>query len=103
MTIDIDALSEAELVELNHRVVARLRMLAQMRAHVDMLTFRIGERVCFHSSGRGDVEGVVGRYNRKTVTVIARDGGVWNVSPGYLRRVVEGGAGGPNVVPLKGR
>ena len=33
MTIDIDGLSEAELVDLNNRVVACLRPLAGMRAH----------------------------------------------------------------------
>jgi hypothetical protein len=30
--IDIDLLSEAELIELNHKVVARLRFLNQMRS-----------------------------------------------------------------------
>jgi len=29
----IDGLSEAELVDLNNRVVARRRLLAEMRAH----------------------------------------------------------------------
>lgn len=33
MRIDIDGPSEAELVDLNRRVVARLRLLAEMRAH----------------------------------------------------------------------
>ena len=32
MKIDIDKLTEPELVDLNHRIVARLRFLAQMRA-----------------------------------------------------------------------
>lgn len=31
--IDIDRLNEAELIDLNHRVVARLKFLQQMRAH----------------------------------------------------------------------
>ena len=35
--INIDRLTEAELVDLNHRIVARLRLLNQMRAHLDML------------------------------------------------------------------
>ncbi len=43
--IDIDRLSEAELVDLNHRVVERLRFLQQMRAHTEMLEFSIGDRV----------------------------------------------------------
>ena len=37
MTIDIDKLIEAELIDLNNRVVARLKFLHQMRAHARML------------------------------------------------------------------
>jgi hypothetical protein len=84
--IDIDRLSEAELVDLNHRVVERLRFLQQMRAHAEMLEFSIGDRVCFHAGGHGVVEGMLTRYNRKTVTVIADGGRHWNVSPSLLRR-----------------
>ena len=47
MVIDIDRLSEAELVDLNYRIVERLRLLQHIRAHADMLEFRIGERVTF--------------------------------------------------------
>ena len=43
MSIDIDELSEQELVGLNHRIVARLRFLSQMRAHAQMLDFKIGD------------------------------------------------------------
>jgi hypothetical protein len=86
--IDIDTLSEAELIDLNHRVVARLRVLRDMRAHVGMLEFRIGDRVSFQPSGDRRLEGVVARYNRKTVSVITGDGGQWNVSPSLLSRVL---------------
>jgi hypothetical protein len=44
MPIDIDALTEAELIDLNHRVLARLCFLAQGDAQATMLAFRIGER-----------------------------------------------------------
>ena len=84
MTIDIDALTEPELIDLNHRIVARLRVLRDMRAHVGMLEFRIGDRVTFQPPGNRPLEGVLTRYNRKTVTVITDDGGQWNVSPGFL-------------------
>jgi hypothetical protein len=47
MAINIDQLSEAELIDLNNRIVARLRFLQQMRAHVEMLEFNIGDRVTF--------------------------------------------------------
>ena len=42
MDIDIDKLKEAQLIDLNHRVVARLKFLQQMRAHASMLQFSIG-------------------------------------------------------------
>jgi len=84
--IDIDRLSETEFVDLNHRVVERLRFLQQMRAHAEMLEFCIGDRVCFHAGGHGVVEGMITRYNRRTVTVIADGGRQWNVSPSLLRR-----------------
>jgi hypothetical protein len=86
VTIDIDGLSEAELLDLNRRVVERLRLLRQMRAHKQMLEFRIGDRVAFRADGRGAVEGMLTRYNRKSVTVITNDGHQWNVSPGLLTR-----------------
>ena len=86
MKIDIDELSEAELIDLNHRVVERLRFLSQMRAHSQMLDFKIGERVTFHPDGHPPLIGIVTRYNRKTVTVITETGQHWNVAPGLLRR-----------------
>ena len=51
MNIDIDKLTEDELVDLNNRIVARLRFLNQMRAHSQMLDFRIDDRVTFQPSG----------------------------------------------------
>ena len=41
MKIDIDRLTEAELIDLNNRIVERLRFLHQMRSHAEMLDFRI--------------------------------------------------------------
>jgi hypothetical protein len=86
MTINIDALTEDELVDLNRRIVERLRLLQHMRAHKQMLEFRVGDRVTFQGDGRGTVEGMLTRYNRKTVTVLTDDGHQWNVSPSLLSR-----------------
>jgi hypothetical protein len=61
MMIDIDKLTEAELIDLNHRVVARLRFLGQMRAHAKMLEFKIGDRVAFQAEGRPPVVGMLTR------------------------------------------
>ncbi|MGH9742076.1 MAG: hypothetical protein ACRD51_06960 [Candidatus Acidiferrum sp.] len=85
--VDIDSLSEEELIELNHKVVARLRFLSQMRSHSAMLDFRIGERVKFHPTGRAPVFGILTRYNKKTVTVVTDAGENWNVAPGLLSKV----------------
>jgi len=85
MKIDIDKLTEPELIELNHRIVERLRLLRQMRAHAEMLEFRIGDRVEFHGDGRR-VVGMLTRYNKRTVTVITDTGERWNVAPGLLCR-----------------
>jgi len=51
MQIDIDQLNESELFDLNHRIVARLKLLQHLNAHASMLEFRIGERVRFIRKG----------------------------------------------------
>jgi hypothetical protein len=85
--IDIDSLTEEELVALNHKIVARLRFLSQMRSHSAMLDFRIGERVTFRIDGKRTVIGTLTQYNKKTVTVITDSGEHWNVAPGLLSKV----------------
>lgn len=103
MTIDIDRLSEPELIDLNRRIVERLRFLNQMRAHRDMLEFRIGDRIGFQTDRSHIIHGTITRYNKKTVTVIADDGRRWNVSPGLLHAVPAAGdhAGSKNVTPAR--
>ena len=89
MTIDIDKLNENELIDLNNRIVARLRFLNQMRAHSQMLDFRIGDRVTFQPEGRPPLFGIITRYNRKTVTVVTDSGQHWNVAPSLLRKATS--------------
>jgi len=103
--IDIDSLTEAELIDLNNRVVERLRFLHQARAHSRMLEFSVGDRVSFQPEGREPLLGVLTRYNKKTVTVITEQGQRWNVSPGALRKVKDVGAhvSGPNIVEIRKR
>jgi hypothetical protein len=84
--IDIDSLSEQELIDLNHKIVSRLRFLREMRSHAQMLDFRIGERVGFQPPGQPEVLGTLTRYNKKSVTAIADNGQRWNVHPGLLHK-----------------
>jgi hypothetical protein len=97
-------LTEAELVDLNNRIVERLRFLNHMRAHAEMLEFKIGDRVSFQPAGRPLVIGMLTRYNRKTVTVITDNGQHWNVAPQFLRKMAvseEEESGSAKVIRLK--
>jgi hypothetical protein len=87
MKIDINGLTEEELVDLNHRVVERLRLMRQVRTHVAMLEYRIGETVSFAPDGRGTLVGVITRYNKKSVTVLTSSGESWRVAPNLLIKV----------------
>jgi hypothetical protein len=105
---DIDSLSEEDLIELNHKIVARLRFLSQMRSHSKMLDFRIGERLKFRPDRRPEITGILTQYNKKTVTVITDSGEHWRVAPGLLSRVQTDQAGSARrkeikVVPLSNR
>lgn len=107
MPIDIDRLTESELIDLNHRIVARLRFMRQLNAHTTMLEFRIGERVTFHPNGHLPVVGMITRYNKKTVTVVTDDGQRWNVAPQFLEPVTTTMASAEdvsgNVVSIRSR
>ncbi len=87
--IDIDHLPEQELIDLNHKIISRLRFLREMRSHVEMMNFRIGEKVRFHPAGHPEITGTLTRYNKKSVTVIAEDGMRWNVHPSFLSKAAS--------------
>jgi ribosomal protein S17 len=87
MKFDIDSLSYDELVELNHKIVARLKFLDSMHAHKEMMQFSPGDQVCFETPGRGKLLGTLVKYNKKTVTVITESGQKWNISPQLLSKV----------------
>jgi hypothetical protein len=105
MNFNLDQLSEAQLQDLNRRIVERLRFLQQALAHQTMLRFSVGERVSFDTSDGRLVSGVLVRYNKKTVTVLtgadlphdhanghtqATDAGFAAHGLGLLRNGIEG-------------
>jgi hypothetical protein len=87
MSINIDNLSEEELIELNHKIVERLKFLETMHTHNEMMQFNPGEQVSFEPPGRGRQIGTLVKFNKKTVTVISEAGQKWNVSPHLLSKV----------------
>ena len=87
MVVDIDKLTYEELIELNHKVVERLKFLEHMKAHASMMDFRIGEEVTFKPPNSERTSGIISKFNRKTVTIITKDGHSWKVYPGYLEKL----------------
>jgi hypothetical protein len=81
----LDRLTEEELIQLNHVIVARLRLMQQIRSHEKMMNFRIGQRVRFTSSHGELIRGVITRHNQKSVTIIADGGMQWRVSPAMIQ------------------
>lgn len=88
MEINIDQLTEDELVALNHRIIERLKFIDTMHAHREMMTFNLGSRVSFESN-KGTQLGTVTKFNRKTVTVMTDSGQRWNISPHLLTKVKD--------------
>ncbi len=87
MTIDIDKLTEEELVELNYRIVERLKFLESFHTHNEMMQFSPGEQVTFEPPGKNRQIGTLVKFNKKTVTVITESGQKWNVSPHLLSKM----------------
>ncbi|MEX2746397.1 hypothetical protein AB3480_35575 [Rhizobium mongolense] len=84
--IDLDDLSEAELIALHDAVVDRLHFLHQQKTTHALLGLSIGERVMFEDNSGQTQAGIVIRRNRKTVTAHGDNGRQWNVSPQLLRK-----------------
>lgn len=93
MDIDLTRYTERELVELNHRIVERIRVLRQGRCRASMAEFNVGDRVSFHPECGHDVMGTIVRLNRKSVTVVSTDGAQWRVAPMFIKKASAEGGG----------
>ena len=100
--IDIDRLSEEELIDLNHRIISRLRFLRDMRSHAAMVKFSIGDKVRFQPAGHPEIIGTLTRYNKKSVSVLADNGQRWNVHPSFLSKVASGRPARTEAKPQEG-
>ena len=102
MKINIDELTEEELIDLNHRIVERLKFLESYHTHKEMMEFSPGDQVSFKPAGQKKKTGTLVKFNKKTVTVITDTGQKWNVSPHLLTKVkkVKAEHNGGNVIDL---
>lgn len=105
MSINIDDLSEKELIELNHKIVERLKLLETMHHHNEMMRFNPGEQVSFQPAGQERQIGTLVKFNKKTVTVITSNGQKWNVSPQLLSKIknVKPESKNSNVIGINGK
>lgn len=86
MDLDLANLTEEELIELNRRIIERIRLLRQARCRDSMVEFNIGDRVTFKPDCGHEITGTVVRRNRKSITVVTADGHQWRVSPTFLKK-----------------
>ena len=91
--INIDNLTEDELLALNRRVIARLKLIQQHSTLNSMIKFEVGQRVSFDPDGRMRT-GILIKFNPKTVVVLTDDGQRWKVSPQLLRHLIENNPSG---------
>ena len=80
-------MSYNKLIELNFKIVERLKFLDSMKTHKEMMRFSHGDQVCFNAPGRDRKFGTLVKFNKKTVSVITESGQRWNVPPHLLSKV----------------
>jgi hypothetical protein len=82
--LDLSTLSEADLIELNQRIVERLQLLRSAKSLAQLTRFSVGMVVEFDADDGRTVTGTVARLNQRTATVVTSSGR-WRVSPSLLR------------------
>jgi transcription elongation factor len=87
----IKQLDEDDLRFLNRLIVERLKLISQAKSTSLMANFSRGDRVGFQTSDGDNVEGIVLRLNKKTISITTDDGQQWNVTPGLLRLIQSAG------------
>jgi len=86
--INISALSEQELRDLNHRIVARLKILHTARAQQAMVSMDVGQCMYFNSKQGIRVIGVVEGFGSKNVKLREEKpiaGRRWTVAASLLK------------------
>ena len=99
--MNIDHLTYQELINLNRKIVERLKLMDHIRTHSEMMEFSVGDKVSFTNRGRR-ITGMLVKYNRKTVTIVTDDGEKWNVSPDFLSKADAKATDEPdNIIDIK--
>ncbi|MBI1813258.1 hypothetical protein HY285_03495 [Candidatus Peregrinibacteria bacterium] len=102
-TIDgaLDSLSEDQMHLLHRKLAERLHKLRDDRDLERMAQLKVTDRVQFDHAGSSHT-GMIIKLNRRTATIITDEGRHWNVSPCYLRRILETEAVDAEIVEEQG-
>lgn len=87
----IKRLGEDDLLFLNRLIIERLQLISQARSTALMTSFTVGDRVGFQAPDGRELQGMVIRLNKKTISIHTDDNHRWNVAPGLLRLVRSAG------------
>ena len=83
--INIDSLSVDELVDLNKRVVSRIKELNLQKQAQAALKFRMGDIVSFvKTDDNVKIVGLVLSTKKTKITILTENGKQWTVSPALL-------------------
>ena len=91
--IDLITFTEDELIDLNRRVVERIKYLHRSRSLEQIGRFSLGETVSFEPDPGRVLTGTITRLNQKTITVATADGHPWRVSPALLSKTTDAATG----------
>jgi len=95
LILEVNALSEAELIELNHAVIRNIKAIRTRRSDKLKSGLCVGDQVTFTGRQRGrngrrfPVTGSITKIKRKNAEVRSTCGTNWNVSISQLTRVTS--------------
>ena len=85
--MNIDDISLEGLLELNALICDRIDYLYAQKDMEALLGLQVGNQVHFESNDGSTVFALVIKINKKTVSVMSKDGKRWKISPGLLTPV----------------
>jgi hypothetical protein len=88
--ININELCIHQLIDLNRRVIERIKYLQRAKVTELMESYDYGDEVYFHDKDQNIIHGKVIRFNQKSITIKENCGMEWRVSPSFVKKSPTG-------------
>lgn len=85
MTINLENLSEEELLVLNEQVVAKIKELRNQKNTQQISQFKLGDMISFAYKGK-KVQGIIFRINQKSISILTASNERLSLSPGLVMK-----------------